>query len=361
MARNNQAGSHDMTACSLRCLVLGAGLAALSAPALAQQEITIATSGGIVQEAGNAVLWGPAATEMGITVREETFDDGLQALRLQNDAGAVTYDIVQLPPFQAEIALKDGLIQPLDYTVIDAAGFPPEAATEACIGTIQTSWVLAYNTEVYGDNPPRSWADFWNVEAFPGRRGMHNDAESQLEMALMADGVPMDQVYDVLRSDGGVERAVAKLAEIKPDVAVWWSSGAQSVQIMQDNEVDMAVMWNGRAESVIEQGAPVDFTWNEGIKTGDCWTVPTAAPHRDLAMQMINAISQPAPQAEFALRLKYGPMNAQAFDTGIIPPEVAERFPSYPANAAQMLAQDASWWAENTGAADVAFDDMMAQ
>lgn len=339
------------------CGVLVLGL--LGPGAAFAQEVTIATSGGVVQEAGAKYLWNPAAKSLGLTVREETFDDGYQALRLQKDAGAVTYDIVQVPTFQAEIGFKEGLFGPLDYSVIDASEFPKAAAGPACIGFLASSWVLAWNTKVYKDNPPKSWADFWDVKKFPGRRAMHNDSEAQLEMALMADGVAPKDVYSVLSSPDGLKRAIDKLAQLKPNIAVWWSSGSQSQQIMKDNEVDMAVMWNGRSEGLKAGGAPMDYTFNEGILSQDCWAVPADAPHKAAAMKLLNEMSKPEPQANFSVMVKYGPLNMKAYATGLISDATAAKFPSFPANADKMVVQSGSWWAENTAKADAAFDDMM--
>jgi putative spermidine/putrescine transport system substrate-binding protein len=336
-------------------------LGVLGASAALAQEVTIATSGGIVQEAGSKFLWGPAAKTLGLTVREETFDDGYQALRLQKDAGAVTYDIVQVPTFQAEIGLKEGLFGPLDYGVIDAGEFPKSAAGPACIGFLASSWVMAWNTNVYKDNPPKNWADFWDTKKFPGRRAMHNDSEAQMEIALMADGVAPKDVYTVLASPEGIKRAVDKLAELKPNIAVWWSSGSQSQQIMKDNEVDLAVMWNGRSEGLKEGGAPVDYTFNQGILSQDCWAVPANAPHKAEATKLLNEMSKPEPQANFAVMVKYGPLNMKAYTTGLISDQIAAKFPSYPANADKMVVQSGEWWAKNTAAADTAFDDMMNQ
>ena len=96
--------------------------------------------------------------------------------------------------------------------------------SDYCAGADIFSVVAAWNTETYGDNGPRTWADFYDVEKFPGTRAMRNKVDAQLETALLADGVPMDQIYEVLNSEAGIERALDKIRTIKPHIAVWWSS-----------------------------------------------------------------------------------------------------------------------------------------
>ena len=55
---------------------------------------------------------------------------------------------------------------------------------------------------------------------------MRKLGKAMLEMALMGDGVPAAEVYDLLGTEEGVKRAFAKLDTIK-DHVVWWEAGAQ--------------------------------------------------------------------------------------------------------------------------------------
>jgi putative spermidine/putrescine transport system substrate-binding protein len=338
-------------------------VAAISAnPAIAQSgEVTVAVGGGIVQEVGRETLWGPAGEVLGLTVNEETINNAYSAVQLQAAASAVTYDVVQANSFQAERGLAEGLFQPIDYSVVDASDFIEGTAPEHCISSLIFASVLAWNTNTYPDNPPQSWADFWDVENFPGTRAMRADAEAQLEVALMADGVPVEDVYEVLASEGGLERAIAKLEEIRPHVTVWWDSGAQHAQLMRDGEVDMAFGWNGRFESARRDGGPVDYTFNQGILGMDCWAVPADAPNPENAMLLINEMSKPEPQARFALGVSYIGGNARAYETGLIDEEAARLLPTHPDHAASMLVQQNAWWIENLEEAQLAFEEMMTR
>src|SRR3546814_19993340 len=74
---------------------------------------------------------------------------------------------------------------------------------------------------------------------------MRKTPKYSLEFALMADGVPADQVYPTLRTPRGVDRAFRKLDEIKPNV-VWWSSISQVPDLLGSREVVMSVTSPGR-------------------------------------------------------------------------------------------------------------------
>lgn len=324
-------------------------------------EITVAVGGGVIQEVGRQTLWGPASKTLGHTVREETINDAYAAVKLQAAANAVTYDLVQTNAFQAEKGGREGLFLPLDYGVIDSKDFIEGTAQKYCISALIFSWVMAWNTEKYTAKAPQNWADFWDVENFPGRRAMRNDPEAQLEIALLADGVPADQVYDVLQSDGGLQRALDKIEQLRPHIAVWWNSGAQHAQLMKDKEVDMSVGWNARFEAAKKDGAAIDYTFNQGIMSMDCWAIPAGAPNAAEAMRMINEMSKPEAQANFAVGVKYGAANKRSYEIGIIPDDVSKKLPTYPDNASKQLAQRNEWWVEHVGEAQLGFQDLMSR
>jgi len=223
------------------------------------------------------------------------------------------------------------------------------------------STVLAYNTKTYGDKGPQSWADFWDVKKFPGKRSYRKAVAGALEPALMADGVPMDQVYKVLSAPGGIDRAIKKIKELKPHVAVWWSSGAQHAQLMKDGEVDMVTGWNGRFDVAAKDGAKVAYTYNQGLLDNDCYAIAKGAPNKDLAMKFLAEISKPSYQAEFTKYITYGPTNKKAYEGGAIPEAYAKQLPSHPDNAAKQLVIDLDWYIKFEAEAAAAYQNMLTE
>ncbi len=162
-------------------------------------------------------------------------------------------------------------------------------------------------------------------------------------------------------TDEGVDRAFAKLREIQPHVAVWWKSGAQSAQLMKDGEVDMIALWNGRIWAAINDGAHAAFTFNEGILDFDCLVVPKGAPNKELAMKTINEFIKPENQALLPRHISYGPVNAKAFETGLITPEQAAEINSAPANAKTQLVLKSAYYVGRYDRLQERFDEMIQE
>lgn len=351
-----------------RRTLLGSALAMASiggraARAEDARQLTVVSFGGAYQAAESKALFQPAAKALGITVKEETYT-GIAALRLRAKAGAVTWDVVASGSGSAAHAAAEGILEPLDYKVIDTSHFLPGTWQPYYVGGDMYSTVLAWNTRTYPKNPPQSWADFWDVKKFPGKRSYRNAVAGSLEPALMADGVPMDQIYSVLSAPGGIERAINKIKELKPHVAVWWASGAQHAQLMKDGEVDMVNGWNGRFDAVAKDGGHVAYTFNQGMLDYDAYCIPKGAPNKALAMKFLAEISKPKYQADLTKYITYGPTNSEAYNIGIIDKAYAAKLPSSPANAARQLSVSAvstAWYAKFEPQAAQAYQNMLTE
>jgi putative spermidine/putrescine transport system substrate-binding protein len=341
--------------------VAAALLVGVSTVPVKAETLTLVSWGGAMQDANRKAHWGPATEALGIDFVEDTLSNGYADIKVQVEAGAVTWDIVQGGAGEALRGGADGNVEPIDYSVIDVTHVPAGLRNEYCVGMITYSTLMAYNTDTYGANGPKTWADFWDVDKFPGARSMRARPSANLEFALIADGVPMDKVYDVLRADGGIERALDKMREIKPHVAVWWSSGAHHAQLMKDGEVDMTTGWNGRFSSAIDDGAHAAINFNEGQLNFDCYYVPKGAPNKDMAMKLIGEMTKPIYQANLTKYIAYGPTNMEAFEIGVITPEVAATLPSSPENAKVQFVYDAEFWQEYGARAEEMFDEMMTE
>ena len=328
--------------------------------ATAEESLTIASWGGAYQNAQSKALFMPASKALNVSIKEETFG-GMSDVRLKVKAGAVEWDIVTSGSGSAARAGKEGLLEKLDYNIIDVSDFYPGLYLPHCVGNDVFSTVMAWNTSTYGDNGPKNWADFWDVEKFPGKRAYRNKVAGALEPALMADGVPPEKVYEVLSTKEGMKRALDKIRELKPHIAVWWSSGAQHAQLMKDGEVDMTTGWNGRFDVAIQDGAKTAYTFNQGMIDFDCHAIPKGAPNKDLAMRMLAEITKPKYQAEFVKYITYGPTNKKAYDLGTIDDSLAKKLPSHPDNVALQLPIDISWYEKHETDASAMYQDMLTE
>ncbi|WP_118182702.1 ABC transporter substrate-binding protein [Paraburkholderia phosphatilytica] len=331
-----------------RGLVSGSALVGITwaATALAGGQITFVSQGGAYQEAQTKAILDPAAKQLGITVNQDSIPDAYPAIKAQASAGKPIWDVIDTPTSNCLRGGKEGLVEKLDFSKLpNAASIPAEYRTPYSAAYEFYSSVIGYNKKTL-KKIPNSWKDFWDVKDFPGTRALRNDPQTTLEAALMADGVPRDKLYPL-----DVDRAFKKLAEIKPNIAVWWTSGGQSAQLLHDGEVDMEMIWNGRASTVAKDNPDIAFTYNDGLLQDTQLCMVKNAPNMADAYRFMNAALSPDLQANLPLYIDYGPGNPAAFKTGKITPQRAAQLPSAPANAAKQALLNEEWWASDAGIA----------
>ena len=214
----------------------------------AAEQITFVSQGGAYQQAQTVAILDPAAKKLGITINQDSIPDAWPQIKTQVGSGKPIWDVVDTPTGNCLRGGEQGLIEKLDFSKIPNGAAMPEAYRSPYSVSYEFySSVLAYNQKTFPKDAPNSWADFWDVKKFPGRRALRNHPFATLEAALMADGVAPDKLYPL-----DVDRAFKKLEEIKPHITVWWTSGAQSAQLLNDGEVDMEMAWNGRVSAVAQ-------------------------------------------------------------------------------------------------------------
>ena len=341
-------------------IILATAVGILATGAAAEQTVTIASWGGSYQEAQSKALFEPAEASTGIVIKQETYG-GMTDVKLQVSSGQVTLDIVSSGAGRAANAAAEGLLEKLDYNVIDVSNFYPGMYTDYCVGSDVYSTVYAWNTETYGETGPSGWADFFDVEKFPGSRAMRNTVAGSIEAAIMADGVAAEDVYNVLDSIEGIERALDKIRELKPHIAIFWSSGAQHAQLMKDGEVDMSMGWNGRFDNAMKDGAKAAYDFNQALIDYDCFAIPKGAPNKDAAMNLLAEISKAEYQDDLPKYITYGPTNEAAYSTGVIDAKTASSLPSAPANVAKQVQVSLDWYAKWETIANEMYQEMLTE
>jgi putative spermidine/putrescine transport system substrate-binding protein len=321
--------------------------AAMAGGAGAQDRVSFAGYGGEPQKVQAKAFFEPASKALGVTVLQDSHG-GYAKIKAQVLSGSPSFDLVGLGCAEGARAAKEGLLEPIDYSLIpNAKDIDPRLRTEHTVGEWTFSTVLVWNTKTV-KTPPKTWGEFWDVKKFPGKRALGSNARQMLEIALLADGVAPDKLYPL-----DIDRAFKKLEEIKPHLALWWSSGAQSVQLLTDGEIDMQAIWNGRAQAAIDGGAAAAYTYNQGIYDVECFMVLKGSKNKVNAMKIINIMLDPKNQATAASMIDYGPVNPKAYETGIVPVDRLKRLPSAPDNLKQQAMLDAGWYA--SADADKAF------
>lgn len=326
-----------------------------TAPAAYADDVVIVSSGGAWQEAQDKALWAPAAKALGITYTQDTLQNWAEA-RAQVESGAVTWDIIQISIADEPQAQAAGVLEKLDADVFNKDDFPPGSTTEYFVPNSNFSTLIAWNKKTFGDDGPKSMADFFDVKKFPGKRALWNQPGGMIEAAALALGTPRDKVYEFLSTEEGREAAIAKLAELAPSVSVWWESGAQAAQLVKDGEVDMILTWGGRVQGAINDGADFAFTFNDGQLGTDGYAVVKGAPNRDTAMRFLKEMSKPEYQKDLPNTFATAPANMKAYDLANYPPEKVATMASAPQNVAVQYAVDPAFWAKYATWASEAYD-----
>lgn len=309
---------------AIRIAMTCAVMASVPGAALAR-DVTIAGWGGNYQDAQREAYFKPFAERNGLSPVETTYLGGLAEIKAMVDTGNVTWDFLIMGGSELQLACDEGLLEELDWDAIGGRDdLLPGAATDCGVGNVVIGNGFAYNSEVFPE-PPQDWADFFDRERFPGKRGVRNSPQFNLEYALMADGVPVDEIYDVLSTPEGVDRAFAQWDRIK-DLLQYWESGAQPVEWLASNNVALSTGYNGRIVMAKAEGKPLEFVWRNHIVNMDGWAMVKGSPYKDYLTDFIQTVNDPANQAKFSSLMPYGPSNVLA--AGELPAELLGGLPA---------------------------------
>ncbi len=310
----------------------------------AGRTLRVGAWGGEVQAALRRAMWQPFSTATGCVIDELTTD--YSQLTAAIARGQPYADLLLVDPFWAETAPARGEVEPLDPAVVDAAAVAAFGGGAASVPAFAYALVSSYRRDaVADDGAPRSWAEWWDVERFPGARALERNPFGTFEFALLADGVPPERLYPL---DG--ERAIERLKAVSGKIVDrWWDSGAQPVAWLGTERADLVSSWHYRVIAGQQDGLAVDLVWNQGLVVTDRWVVPTGATAGDVATDFLRYAATPEAQAALAQTVPLGPVNPAAFR--FLDPRTAATLPTAPANLPRLLQPDIAWWTANRGEA----------
>jgi putative spermidine/putrescine transport system substrate-binding protein len=324
------------------------------------RSVTAVSWGGSYGRAVNEGVNIPFAEESGIGVAVEDYNGGLAQIRAQVEIGEIHWDLVDLEIADAVRGCDEGLLERLDINQLSpgpdgtpaAEDFAEGSWTDCGIGTLYWSMVYAYNEEnILSETKPTTMSDFFDLETFPGRRGMRRVPQMNIEFALIADGVSLDQVYATMSTPEGLDRAFAKLDTIKEEV-IWWEAGAQPPQMLADGEVIMSTAYNGRIfNAQVLEDQPFVIVWDGQLLSIGQISIVAGTPRLDDALEYLKFASTAESLARISNRISYSPARksgaslvATHVTAGV---EMEPHMPASPANAANALYYDWSWWADH--------------
>jgi putative spermidine/putrescine transport system substrate-binding protein len=327
--------------------------------ALANRPLTVVSWGGAYQDAQKKVYFEPFKAT-GAQLIDESWDGGVGVLRSKVQGGTDSgWDVVQVESEELELGCDEGMFLPIDWDRIGGKDrYLPAAQHECGVGTIMWNFVLAYDKDKLKE-APRGWADFFDTKKFPGKRALRQGPKSNLEIALMADGVAPADVYKVLATDEGVDRAFKKLDEIKNDI-VWWKSGAQAPQLLASGEVVMTSAYNGRIDAAVRNDKRnFGIQWNGTLYTLDSWVILKTSPNVDEAYKFLEFVGRAENQAKLPVHIAYGVTNVKANEQ--IDPKRLVDLPTHPDNIKNGVQISDRFWIENIDRLTERFNTWAAQ
>ena len=343
-------------------LTLLATLALTASPVVAQ-DLTVTSFGGAYGAAQKEHMIDPFVAETGTNILFEDYGVGIAEMKAQVEAGNIQWDVVDIEVIDLERACAEGYLEVIDQSTLPdgddgtpaADDFIEDALANECgVGNIVWSVVFAVNTE---NGPgPQTIAEFFDTEAFPGKRGLRKRPQVNMEWALIADGVAREDVYELLSTDEGQARAFAKLDTIKEDI-VWYDSWSQAPVLLNDGGAQMVQSANGRIFAAIQDdGAPFSIVWDSHVYDLDVWAIMKGTPNKDKAMEFIQFATRTVPLSGMQ-DVAYGPTRRSA--QALLPESVKQDLPT--AHLEEGLKADGIFWADFVESLGEKFNEWLLQ
>ena len=321
--------------------MLAVGVAALAAPAIiipgharGAGRVVAVNSGGAMGDAKQKAIYTPFTRETGIEIIAVPGPD-LAKVKAQVQSGDVEWDVVDVDMSWLPLAMRTGLLERIDDTIVDRTGCVAAARSDFAVGGSIYAGGIGYPTDRFGDKVPKNWPEFWNVKPIPGRRGLRTRISDTLEIALMGDGVAPKDVYPC-----DVERAFRALDRIKPAVNHWISQTAQTVTLIQTNETDFTYTYTTRVKAMQAAGVPMGYSFQQNLM-GVAWAgIVKGTPRKDAAMRLCSYIAKPDIQVQLANLAGDAPCYPSAL--ALVDPAARKWMPDVadPNN----LFSNAAWW-----------------
>ena len=325
----------------LAALTLGLACAAQS---MAATDLTVISFGGANKDAQTKAFYQPFEKATGNKIVAGEYNGEMAKVKAMVDTNSVTWDLVEVESPELARGCDEGMFEEIDPAILGKAeDYVPGAVSSCGVGFFVWSTVLAYNADKL-KTAPTGWADFWDLKKYPGKRGLRKRAVYNLEFALLADGVKVEDVYKVLATPAGVERAFAKLSELKPHIQ-WWDAGAQPAQWLAAGDVVMTSTYSGRIAVAAQQGSPLAVVWPGSLYGMDYWAIIKGSRHVDQAKRLIAFANQPDTQVRYVQQIPYGPTNTQA--AAKLDPSLASWVPTSPQNLQGALAMNVEFWVDH--------------
>lgn len=305
------------------------------------QEIVLYTSGGTQLETTKELVIKPFEKETGATV---VIDDSCcSRLQAALEAGQFVGDLI-IGLDRSSLMARDArgwvLHDPRVEAISTRHNVPKELRSDGVLVLNLYSFIIA------AKDPsvplPKSWKEFWDVEKFPGTRGMiRSSPHVQMEAALLADGVEPSALYP-LDSD----RAFRKLDKLKASTRILMNaSGADQINNLGTGETTYSVTYSNRAFLAKRDGIPINFSYADGFIVGNSAALLKGAKNVEGAIALLDYHMRPEVLARFAERTGMAPPYKASVD--MIAPEYKSMLPTSAENLPLQHPFNDDYWQKN--------------
>ena len=333
----------------------------------------MASGGGTYGESQVHAFFQPFTLRTGQTIKVERYTCGLDELRRQVDDGRVTWDVVDMTLADNRAACEQGLLEPIDHSILLPAPDGTPASEDFIEGSFTTcgvaqivhAMVLAYDIRTFPGEKPGRLDDLFDLERFPGKRALHRNPEAILEWAIFSLGVPRQDIYRLLSTERSLELAFRRLDSIR-DHIIWWTDDEEPAALPASGEAAMASRYNEKPfDAAFVHGHPIDIVWDGRVHELGVWGILRGAIRPQNALEFIRFATGPQPLAEQTRYIACGP--ARKSSIGLITTHAATgedmrpHVPTFPANFRTAILKDAEWYASLRGRIRDRFDAWLAQ
>jgi putative spermidine/putrescine transport system substrate-binding protein len=323
----------------------------------AAETLTVLTWGGAYERSQSKAYFEPFTALTGIEVRTEQYNGGIDELQQHVKNDNVTWDVIDVVKSDAIRACDRGLLEPIDHDELPPApdGTPARedfytgALTRCAVGEVIYATVLAFDARAFPVHKPTTVSDLFDLDRFPGKRALQREPIAILEWALRSYDVPVEEIYNLLSTDRGLELAFRRLDAIK-DRIVWWEDGATPARLLAEGEVVMASGYNGRFfDAAVNDGLPIQTLWDAQLYDYSLLAIPRGAPNTDIARRFVRFATSTRQLAEQAKYISYGPAresaSAQVWQHAATGIDMRPHLPTYPPNFDRAIRKDHEWYA----------------
>jgi len=342
-----------------------------TATVAAEESITVVSWGGVYEQAQKRAIFLPFTKATGISVKSVTYNGGIDTIK--DRAELENWDVIDMIEDQAISACDIGLLEPISAKNVSSkdksmpldVDFIPNAFRKCSVAQNIYSTVYAYDDRVFLGEKPETIADFFDLKRFPGKRALLKDPDVILEWALIAIGVPVGQVYDLLSTDRGLRLAFKKLDSIR-DSIVWWSEVGESSRLLDSGTVVMASGYNGRFFAAMqEEKLPITIVWDGQVINYDVWSIANSSKNKELAKEFLRFATMPAQMASMAEFIPYGPTRKSALSriglheqSGV---PMRDHLPNSAKNITRSLFGDSLWYARTDSLRNQRFNNWLSK